>query len=67
MVYGVAVCDACVHPACRALLQVWFQLGNSMMPGGHSRISSEQLTPDAQLREAIAAWKAAAAAAAAGK
>jgi hypothetical protein len=43
------------------LVQVWFQLGNSMMPGGHSRITREQLTPDAQLRDTIATWKAAAA------
>jgi hypothetical protein len=46
------------------LVQVWFQLGNSMMPGGHSRISHEKLTHDAKLRDAIAAWKAAVAAAA---
>lgn len=45
------------------LLQVWFQLGNKMMPGGRSRISNEQLTPDNALKAAIAAWKAAAAAA----
>jgi hypothetical protein len=55
----------CLPHCCACLLsQVWFQLGNSMMPGGHSRINHERLTPDAQLRDAIAAWKAAAAAAA---
>ncbi|WIA23719.1 hypothetical protein OEZ85_000405 [Tetradesmus obliquus] len=56
----VRACDGLTYE--RDAIEVWFQLGNSMMPGGHSRITSEQLTPDAQLREAIAAWKAAAAA-----
>lgn len=39
---------------------MWFQLGSDVMPGGSCRITSEELTPDSELKEAIAAWKAAA-------
>lgn len=49
----------CVCPA-----QMWFQLGSGVMPGGSCQINSEELTPDKVLKEAIAAWKAAAVAAA---
>jgi len=42
--------------------QVWFQLGNSMFPGGHQRISSTDVKTDEQLRRAIEDWRAAAAA-----
>ena len=40
-------------------LQVWFQLGNTLFPGGHAPISSQALTPDEGLQQDVAAWKAA--------
>eukprot|EP00775_Hariotina_reticulata_P008141 gene8141-8335_t len=48
----------------RDAIDVWFQLGNSMFPGGHQRISSTAVAPDEGLRRAIEGWKAAQAAAA---
>lgn len=39
--------------------QVWFQLGNTLFPGGHAPISSQVLAADEGLAQEAAVWRAA--------
>jgi hypothetical protein len=41
----------CVH------VQVWFQLGNTLFPGGHAPISSQELAADEGIKQEAAAWR----------
>lgn len=73
MVVGVCTSDPCHNPYYRdntavdwllvAMLlllhwaQVWFQLGNTLLPGGHAPISSQALAADEGLAQEAAAWR----------